>query len=339
MQPCITHQENSEIVILHKLFVCIMEDYRKQIIEYSYGFLREAGFSVSACDLEGLSSFDLIARRDDESYVIKILYNVDPFRIENAVEISRIGKMLGAAALLIGERAGNGFLEEGVVYFRHSIPIMSPDTFYKYINGEKPLVYAGPGGYYVALDGKKMQEARARARLSIGNVSMVIGTSRRSVSLYESGNSATLEIFNKLKKILKEDISRRIDISDYGIKADDSQEMPQDEFMLSIYNIMKGFGMDMNLIRKAPFNALAKGHLLESLFLMGLFEDLNQNRERIQSIKNISEVMEKDPLLISRHDTSREIVGGCSVITMKKLHEISDQDEFLKIAGRNRLYS
>ena len=184
-----------------------------------------------------------------------------------------------------------------------------------------------------------MQEARARARLSIGNVSMVIGTSRRSVSLYESGNSATLEIFNKLKKILKEDISRRIDISDYGIKTDDSQEMPQDEFMLSIYNIMKGFGMDMNLIRKAPFNALAKGHLLESLFLMGLFEDLNQNRERIQSIKNISEVMEKDPLLISRHDTSREIVGGCSVITMKKLHEISDQDEFLKIAGRNRLYS
>ncbi|EQD37265.1 transcriptional regulator, XRE family, partial [mine drainage metagenome] len=163
-----------------------MEDYRREIVEFVYRFLVNSEFSVSACNLDGLSSFDLIAKRDTESYIIKVLYNVDPFRIENAMEISRIGKMLGSIALLMGERAGNGFLEEGVVYFRHSIPIMSSNTFCNYIKGEKTFVYAGPGGYYVALDGKKMQEARAKAKLSIGNVSNGIGTSRRSISLYES---------------------------------------------------------------------------------------------------------------------------------------------------------
>ena len=316
-----------------------MDDYRKGMIEYTGRFLRESGFSLSACDLDGLSSFDLIARRENESYVIKVLYNVDPFRIENAIEISRIGKMLGSAVLLIGERAGNGFLEDGIVYFRHSIPIMSTETFHNYVNGEKPLVYAGPGGYYVSLDGKKMQEARSRSRLSIGNVSMSIGTSRRSISLYESGNSATLEVFQKLTRILKEDISRRIDISEYINTKEDEPEKPEDEFLFDIYTNMIKIGLDMNLIRKAPFNALARDNIKESLFLMGLFEDLAMNRERILAIKNISDLMEKFPLLVSRQDTTKETVGGCSVITAKKLSEISDHDEFLRVVSRTRIHS
>ncbi|EQB67579.1 MAG: transcriptional regulator [Thermoplasmataceae archaeon] len=316
-----------------------MDDYRKGMIEYTGRFLRESGFSLSACDLDGLSSFDLIARRENESYVIKVLYNVDPFRIENAIEISRIGKMLGSAVLLIGERAGNGFLEDGIVYFRHSIPIMSTETFHNYVNGEKPLVYAGPGGYYVSLDGKKMQEARSRSRLSIGNVSMSIGTSRRSISLYESGNSATLEVFQKLTRILKEDISRRIDISEYTNTKEDEPEKPEDEFLFDIYTNMIKIGLDMNLIRKAPFNALARDNIKESLFLMGLFEDLAMNRERILAIKNISDLMEKFPLLVSRQDTTKETVGGCSVITAKKLSEISDHDEFLRVVSRTRIHS
>ncbi|MCL4347877.1 MAG: transcriptional regulator [Candidatus Thermoplasmatota archaeon] len=316
-----------------------MDDYRKGMIEYTGRFLRESGFSLSACDLDGLSSFDLIARRENESYVIKVLYNVDPFRIENAIEISRIGKMLGSAVLLIGERAGNGFLEDGIVYFRHSIPIMSTETFHNYVNGEKPLVYAGPGGYYVSLDGKKMQEARSRSRLSIGNVSMSIGTSRRSISLYESGNSATLEVFQKLTRILKEDISRRIDISEYTNTKEDEPEKPEDEFLFDIYTNMIKIGLDMNLIRKAPFNALARDNIQESLFLMGLFEDLAMNRERILAIKNISDLMEKFPLLVSRQDTTKETVGGCSVITAKKLSEISDHDEFLRVVSRTRIHS
>ena len=316
-----------------------MDDYRRGMIEYTGRFLRESGFSISACDLDGLSSFDLIARRDNESYVIKILYNVDPFRIENAIEISRIGKMLGSAVLLIGERAGNGFLEDGIVYFRHSIPIMSTETFHNYVYGEKPLVYAGPGGYYVSLDGKKMQEARSRARLSIGNVSMSIGTSRRSISLYESGNSATLEVFQKLTKILKEDISRRIDISEYTNVKEDEPEKPEDEFLYDIYTNVIKIGLDMNLIRKAPFNALARDHMREGLFLMGLFEDMAMNRERILAIKSISDLMDKFPLLVSRQETSKETVGGCSVITAKKLSEISDHDEFLRVVSRTRIHS
>ena len=316
-----------------------MDDYRKGMIEYTGRFLRESGFSLSACDLDGLSSFDLIARRENESYVIKVLYNVDPFRIENAIEISRIGKMLGSAVLLIGERAGNGFLEDGIVYFRHSIPIMSTETFHNYVNGEKPLVYAGPGGYYVSLDGKKMQEARSRSRLSIGNVSMSIGTSRRSISLYESGNSATLEVFQKLTRILKEDISRRIDISEYTNTKEDEPEKPEDEFLFDIYTNMIKIGLDMNLIRKAPFNALARDNIQESLFLMGLFEDLAMNRERILAIKNISDLMDKFPLLVSRQETSKETVGGCSVITAKKLSEISDHDEFSRVVSRTRIHS
>ena len=316
-----------------------MDDYRKGMIEYTGRFLRESGFSLSACDLDGLSSFDLIARRENESYVIKVLYNVDPFRIENAIEISRIGKMLGSAVLLIGERAGNGFLEDGIVYFRHSIPIMSTETFHNYVNGEKPLVYAGPGGYYVSLDGKKMQEARSRSRLSIGNVSMSIGTSRRSISLYESGNSATLEVFQKLTRILKEDISRRIDISEYTNTKEDEPEKPEDEFLFDIYTNMIKIGLDMNLIRKAPFNALARDNIKESLFLMGLFEDLAMNRERILAIKSISDLMEKFPLLVSRQDTTKETIGGCSVITAKKLSEISDHDEFLRVVSRTRIHS
>ena len=40
-----------------------------------------------------------------------------------------------------------------------------------------------------------------------------IGVSRRSVSLYESGSSATIDIYLKLESILKGDISRNINVS------------------------------------------------------------------------------------------------------------------------------
>ena len=58
-----------------------MEENRRIFIRKLCEALEKRGFVTSDPDLGGLVSFELIARREQEKYIIKILHNVDTFRI------------------------------------------------------------------------------------------------------------------------------------------------------------------------------------------------------------------------------------------------------------------
>ena len=295
------------------------------------------GFRVSDPNLGGSSSFDLIAKREKLKLIIKVLQNVDTLRGSNASEMIRISKLTYAAPLVIGEKAGGGPLERGVVYYRHRVPILSPDSFYDYVEGELPFISSGPGGYYASIDGGRLHRRRAELGFSIGYLSNKIGTSRRSVSLYESGSAVTIDIFLKLEEVLGEDLGRAIDL----IEVSRCLEMPledsimESEFLKEVLGLMIRQGFDFHPVRKSPFDAIMKEEV-EEFSLIGLLESLSEKMDRISAMRNISEIFENESFIISRLKTDKELLGGCPVINLSELKGIDEKEKLQTIIQKRK---
>ncbi len=302
-------------------------DPRQELIKNIYDFLRKNDFTVSEPGLYGLVTFDLICRRGKEKYILKILYNVNTFSKIGVVPLIKMSAMTDSVALIIGEKAGNGKLETGVLYFRHGVPILSLESFEDYIEGNAPFVYSAPGGFYVGINGQKMRNLREKNDYSIGYIAQKLGVSRRSVSLYESGSSATIDIYLKLESILKGDISREIDIS---ISAEpDMPVSPASDFVNEVLGIMTSIGYTSEYISRNPFDGLSFS--AESRLMVGTFSDANENLNRIKAIKKISDVLEEIPIIVNREGISGKDVYGCRIISFSDLRKVYDIDRFYEL--------
>lgn len=300
--------------------------------------LESRGFKVSDPELDGFVSFDLVARRESERFILKVLQNVDTFKSINAGEIIRLSRITSSAAIVVGERGGSGSLQRGVVYYRHHVPILSLETFVDYVDGDMPYVYSGPGGFYVPIDGEAMRVAREEMGFSIGYVSNKIGTSRRSISLYESGNAATVDVFLKLEDLLMTDIRRKLDMLSASRRV--PVETPPEfssGFMEEVFNIMIRGGYDFQSVRRSPFDAIAYERI-ETLLIVGLFEDMSSRTERAVAIRNVSEIFENIPLIISRTNTDKEHIGGCPVVNLSELRNTQDKRDIVQILVKKNRY-
>lgn len=319
-------------------YIVFVEDLRKTMIKTLHNQLESKGFRVSDPELDGFVSFDLMARRDTDRFVVKVLQNVDTFKSLNAQEILRLARITSSLAVVVGERAGNGELQRGVVYYRHHVPILSVRTFFDYVEGDVPFVYSGPGGFYVPIDGEALRLAREELGYSIGYVSNRIGTSRRSISLYENGSAATVDVFLKLEELLMEDIRKHMDmLHTYDEAVIEHINEFSNSFIEEVFNIMMRGGYDFHSIKRSPFDAIAY-ETLESLLMVGLFQDLSSRTKRAVAIRNVSEIFDNIPLVISRKNTDKEQIGGCPVVTLSELKKANDAGDLVRILVKKSRY-
>ncbi len=299
-----------------------MEEYKIEILREIKSFLVSLDFQVSEEYTSGVFAFDIIAKNESETYLIKVTYNIDTIRSDVVIEMQRFSVSFKISSLIIGVRSGAGLLEDGILYFRHGMPIMTLGTFKEYVKGNRPYIYSGPGGYYVPIDGKKMQEARVSSGCSIGYVSGKIGLSRRSISLYESGSSTTLDVFEKLVEILKSDISKSIDLLELSKEWKVFPEIESDEdiFIKMARKLLIDFGIMTETFRRFPFNAVGKNDEADTI-IMGLFEDIENSSSRFPKIRKISDFLDKDPLIIVEEQTDRDFFGGCAIVSLSKIRE------------------
>lgn len=314
-----------------------MEDRRSAIVKHIFEFLVREDFRVSDPNFGGSSSFDLIARRGGLRFIIKVLQNIDTLRGSSAAEMIRISKLTEAAPLVVGEKAGGGPLERGVVYYRHRVPILSTESFFDYLEGELPFISSGPGGFYASIDGLKLHRRREELGYSIGYLSNKIGTSRRSISLYESGSAVTIDIFLKLEAVLGEELEKSINLQEVAR----IMEMPEEDntmesgFLTEVLGIMMRQGFDFHLVRKSPFDAIMK-EALEQFSLIGLLESLGQKMGRITAMRNISEIFENESFIISRIKTEKEHLAGCPVINLSELRNIDEKDKLQMLIQKRK---
>ncbi len=297
--------------------------------------LEDAGFSVSDRCAIRPKSFDVAARRGRDLLLLKVLANVDALDGATGVEMRRLGEYLDATPLVVGLRTRDEDLEPGVVYFRHGVPVFSPDTAMElFVEGLAPLVYAAPGGLYVNIDGDVLRDEREERGWSLGQLASELGVSRRTVSKYEDGMNASVEVAFELEEMFEGDLTSPVEVLDGAEEVRDGDPTPEDPQPESdderIVTVLTRAGFEVHPTVRAPFKTVSEDEDSDENVLTGhsAFTKAAEKRARIMS--SIGEVAHTRSVYFV-DEANRENVDGTGLVERDELEEIDDPDELRKL--------
>ncbi len=294
--------------------------------------MAQAGYAVSErCDLRPVS-FDLVARRDRHLLILKVLTNVDALSEPVAQEIKLLCKFLEGRPVLVGMRAGTGALEDGVVYCRHDIPIVTPATLAAFVlSGEAPMVFAAPGGFYVNLDADALRAARIERGLSLGVMASVAGVSRRAIQMYEEGMSASIDAAVRLEEFLDSELIRPMDpltSFDPSRYEEPPAAAGTDPVEQLLTRLLQGLGYEVRATKRSPFNALSTQE--RHTFLTGIGPDAASMQRRARVVHSVSRITERPGFFVVERTTRTEL-HGVPIIDREQLRRVSDPESFLEL--------
>lgn len=305
---------------------------REELLARIRETLAKTGFFVSDPHNIRSISFDIIARRDKQLLIIKALSNIDSLSGDDAEQLRILATTLDGKPMVIGLHSSSGNLEEGILYSRFGIPIISEATFHEHmLEGVPPFVYAAPGGLYVRLDGETLRRIRNERNISLGTLAEIAGVSRKAIQMYESGMGAMIDIATKIEEFLNEPIvvplnpfSYTADVARTLRSFDDFEELNKDVFQL-----LKEIGYSVVPTIRCPFDALAKED--EMLLLAGIGHDDAMTVRKARVVGNISRVTEKKSVIFVRQETSVEEIEGTPLITEDELRRADDTEDVLEL--------
>jgi putative transcriptional regulator len=322
------HTEEREVVGLD----------RRGMIKETLEVLAKAGFYTTDPSLFRTVNFDIIARRDAMLLIIKILTNIDAMKKDVAEQLKVVANHLAAFPLLVGDRSNTDLLEEGVVYLRHGIPVMSLGTLTDYfIEGVPPFIFSAPGGPYINIDGDELRKIRTSKGISLGELAKAAGVSRKSIQLYESGTKAMFNVVVKIEKYLDHPIATPVE--PFAIVTDVGEDVfrtgdTRGRFATHVFKRLRGLGFVVIKTVKCPFDALSEEK--KTLILTGLGRSNRPTLEKAKIMANISKITERDSVIVMEKDTSKQNIGGTPVIGRKELDDLEDTDEVITLVKERK---
>ena len=310
---------------------------RTALIENVTAMLEDAGFLVSDRCAVRPKSFDLATRRGEDLLLLKILGNVDALDAATGAEMRRLGEYLEATPMVIGIRTRDEDLKPGVVYFRHGVPVINPDTALElFVEGMPPLIYAAPGGLYVSLDGDLLADERESRGWSLGRLASELGVSRRTVSKYEDGMNASIEVAIQLEDLFDEPFSSPVDVlegADDVRDADPTPAAPEaDPDDEPIVHVLTRVGFTVHPTARAPFKAVsedADAPVTRLLTGHSAFTPAAKKRARIMS--SIGEVARTRSVYFTEETERRESVDGTAIVSRAELENVTDPEEIREL--------
>ena len=298
---------------------------RSALVGNVTAMLEDAGFLVSERCAVRPKSFDVAARRDDTVLLLKILGNIDAFDARTGIEMRRLGTHLDATPMVVGLRTRDEELKPGVMYLRHGVPVLSPDTALDlFIEDVPPMIYAAPGGLYVNIDGKVLADEREEREWSLGRLASELGVSRRTVSKYEDGMNASVEVAAKMEDLLDAPLVDPVDVLD-GAEDPDDEDATDDETDDALVAVLTRVGFDVHPTTRAPFKTVSEDDGDEENVLTGhsAFTQTAEKRARIMS--SLGTVTRTRSVYVV-DDASRDAVADTALIEREEIDAIDDPD-------------
>ena len=304
---------------------------RSALVGNVMAMLEDAGFLVSDRCAIRPKSFDVAARRGDDVLLVKILGNIDSFDGFTGGEMRRLGTYLNETPILIGLRTRDEELKPGVVYFRHGVPVLSPDTAVElFVEEVPPLIYAAPGGLYVNIDSEVLADEREDRDWSLGKLATELGVSRRTVSKYENGMDASVEVAAELEDLFEADLTGPVSILGDAEPVrgeeptpEDPDHDPADEPIVTTFTRI---GFDVHPTDRAPFKTVSENDRERQQVLTG-HSQLNRTAEkRARIMSSVGHVTRTRSIYVVE-DASKESVDGTAIIKESEMEAIDDADE------------
>ncbi|MFC7140953.1 transcriptional regulator [Halosimplex aquaticum] len=304
---------------------------RSALVGNVTAMLEDAGFVVSERCAIRPKSFDVAARRGEEVLLVKILGNIDAFDGHTGAEMRRLGTYLGATPMVIGLRTRDEELKPGVTYFRHGVPVLSPDTAMDlFVEEVPPLIYAAPGGLYVNIDSDVLADAREERDWSLGRLANELGVSRRTVSKYEDGMDASVEVASQLEELFDEPLTAPVDVLDGAEEVREDEPTPEDPEVdpedEPIVAVLTRVGFDVHPTDRAPFKTVSENERREEEMLTGHSELTKTAEKRARIMSSVGKVTRTRSVYVVERAT-RESVEGTAIVEESEMENLQEADE------------
>ena len=287
----------------------------------------------------------MVARRELILLLLKVLINVDGFSSQQALEIKKLARTFLASPLIVGFKSKTEPLEEDVVYERHGIPVVAPETLRNMVVDEVyPEILADRGGYYVNIDGHLLSEVREKENLSLKDLADVAHVSRETIYKYEHGMvRAYPETAMLLESILKMKITLSIDLfkshknESELLKSETSQEMDDSSIQKTKEPrelIKLGFGVQPTY--KTPFDAISQVKSQkekENILLTNLEKNRNKQvlKKMALNVKDLSDITQKEAVFIMESKSIIECIEGIPAVNKDEICQMQNCREFIRL--------
>ncbi|MFC7018523.1 MULTISPECIES: transcriptional regulator [Haloarcula] len=304
---------------------------RSALVGNVTAMLEDAGFLVSERCAIRPKSFDVAARRGEDVLLVKILGNIDAFDAYTGAEMRRLGTYLNATPIVLGLRTRDEELNPGVVYFRHGVPVLSPDTAVDlFVEEVPPLIYAAPGGLYVNIDSEVLADAREDREWSLGRLAKELGVSRRTVSKYEDGMDASVEVAAQLEELFDAPLTSPVDVLEGTEDIRDDEPTPEDPDVAPedepIATVFTRIGFTVHPTDRAPFKTVSENAQRREQVLTGHSALTETAEKRARIMSSVGEVTRTRSVYVV-DELTRESVDGTALIAEEEMEEIRDADD------------
>jgi putative transcriptional regulator len=280
---------------------------RAEMLNTAETILSKAGFHISEKCVARPSCFDFVARRVEQLAFLKVLVNIGSISEGEASELQRISRCFSATPLFVGDQTRNKPLEDDTIYIRYNIYAITPKTFGNVVFLQMhPLVVAGPGGYYVNLDGDAIRKKRQEFGLSVGKLAELMGVCRRTIYGYERGMAkASVSAAYNLEWILGVPVARHIDplqaiVHEKGFFAKAKHMIVGNRLLQAVVGKLSRFNFKVAQTKWAPFDFVAQ-FPKENVNIVGgvAFENEKSIDQRAREILSVSEVAKAQPVFVT----------------------------------------
>jgi putative transcriptional regulator len=274
--------------------------------------------------------FNLATKVNEKSLLMKITDDASKIPSELALELSLIADKLSAIPLIIGNRLQNKRMADHVLYIRYGMYAINLQTFFDIVlNGNNPLVEAKQGGFSVYIDCDLMKNKMRELRITRGDLSNLLGISRKALYTYERGTTkCTLAIAMKLELILGAPIIKALNPFEWRYKSRQSTNnlgrtrqkigIPLKE-MVQLFEKLK---LTTLFTRNAPFDFVLRD---ETKKIVGniIIKDDKASIERVKVAESVARVLKAHFLPVSLHGNIE------SAIPYEKLKEAKSSDDLI----------
>ena len=316
--------------------------HRDQVLIEITELLSNHGFKTS--NIYDRSCFDMVARRELILLLLKVLINVDGFSSQQALEIKRLARTFLASPLIVGFKSKTEPLEEDVVYERHGVPVVAPETLRNMVVDEVyPEILADRGGYYVNIDGHLLGEVREKENLSLKDLANIAHVSRETIYKYEHGmvraypeTAMLLESILNMKITLSIDLFKTLEKESETLKSETSQvddnkiqDTKEPKELIKL-----GFGVQPTY--KTPFDAItqAKNQKEKENILITNMEK-NRNKQVLNkmalNVKDLSDITQKEAVFIMESKQLIECIEGIPAVNTHEICEMQNCREFIRL--------
>ncbi|MFW9969949.1 MAG: helix-turn-helix domain-containing protein [Candidatus Odinarchaeota archaeon] len=294
--------------------------------------------------------FDLLAKKDDLLFSVKIVSNIDNLNPDLVHDIKSLSLILKSKPILIGVKNRYQKLEDNTIYVREGLPFITLNTFENILNEKYPHILARRGGGIVFLDGKLLKILREQHSITRKELSESLGVTKRTICSYENESMCPSEkIATKITEILKNDeLFKKIDVVGWSIKESieentilEEQELSQ--FESHIQDIINDIGLSSYWYKKGsiPFKLSLYSHSnekqLEGFYPLfsGISEDQrNMNEMSFQCLKLFTDLFKKTSLIIIDNNIKIPELfkqAYIPIVNIKNLEEVDDEEEFIEL--------